>query len=60
MKLITAYLCIGKSKALVTYTFKAEDFIRIENEKLILKNEERVLKLPEEQIRAIIVQLEFS
>lgn len=60
MKLITAYVTIGKSKEVINYTFHERDFDRIEenqNEiRLYLKNDDRVLKISEETKRQIIVQ----
>lgn len=58
-KLITVYVSIGKSKQVITYTFKTDDFIRIEEDRLFLKTEERVLKLSEEQIKNLIFQFNF-
>lgn len=59
MKLITVYLAIGKSKKLITYTFKEQDFIRIEGDRLFIQNEERPLKMSEEQIRNLIFQVNW-
>lgn len=57
MKLITAHVQIGKSKEIITYIFHEKDFIRIENFRLYLKNEDRVLKLNQETIYQILHQI---
>ncbi len=54
---ITAIVTIGKSKKEVAYTFLKSDFIRIEDDQLILKNEHRTLKVDLEQIKNIVLQL---
>lgn len=59
IKLVTVNLTIGKSKELISYIFKDEDFLRMEDKRLFLKNDTRVLKLTEEQIRNLIFQCNF-
>lgn len=39
VKLASVHVLIGKSKQLITYTFKEEDFIRIEGDRLFIQNE---------------------
>lgn len=48
---------IGKSKKEIAYTFNVEDFIRIEQNRLILKSDDRRLKIAEDQINPLIVNL---
>jgi len=57
MKLITAHVQIGKSKEVVAYIFHERDFERIENFRLYLKNEDRVLKIDQETQYQIIYQM---
>jgi hypothetical protein len=57
MKLITAHVTIGKSKEVVNYLFLDRDFDRIENDRLYLKNDDRVLKIDEETKRQIVFQI---
>lgn len=59
MKLVTVHLTIGKSKKLITYTFKEQDFVRVEGDRLFIQNEERPLKMSEEQIRNLIFQVNW-
>ena len=60
MQVITAFVKIGKSKELINYIFHERDFIRIENGHLIIRNEERVLKIDEETQRQIIYQMNLE
>jgi hypothetical protein len=60
MNLITAHVQIGKSKEVVTYIFHERDFDRIEDFKLYLKNEERVLKIDQETQYQIIYQMNLE
>lgn len=60
LQLITAHVTIGKSKEIVNYIFHERDFIRIEKEFLIIKDEERVLKVSEETKRQIIYQMNLE
>ena len=60
MQVITAFVKIGKSKELINYIFHERDFIRIENYQLIIRNEERVLKIDEETQRQIIYQMNLE
>lgn len=57
VKLASVHVLIGKSKQLITYTFKEEDFIRIEGDRLFIQNEKRPLKVSEEQIKSLIFQV---
>lgn len=57
MNLITAFVSVGKSKELTTYIFHERDFIRIENNILFIKDENRMLKIDEECKRQIIYQM---
>jgi hypothetical protein len=60
MKLITAHVKIGKSKEIVTYIFHERDFDRIEDFRLYLKNEERVLKIDQETQYQVIYQMNLN
>lgn len=60
MNLITAHVQIGKSKEVVIYIFHERDFDRIEDFKLYLKNEERVLKIDQETQYQIIYQMNLN
>lgn len=60
IQVITAFVKIGKSKEVTTYIFHERDFIRIENYQLIIRNEERVLKIDEETQRQIIYQMNLE
>jgi hypothetical protein len=55
MKTITTIVMIGKSKKEIAYTFKAENFIRIEGDRLYLKEEERKLIIAPDFIKQTIV-----
>lgn len=57
MKTITTSVMIGKSRKEIAYTFKTDDFIRIEGDMLYLKSDERRLKIPSDMIEALIIQL---
>lgn len=57
MKTASCYVSIGKSKVSVQITFWISDFIRIEGDFLILKNEERKIKISEENKIQLILQL---
>ena len=54
---ITTVVTIGKSKKPVAYTFLKSDFIRIEDDVLILKSDERTLRVDPEDIRQILLQM---
>ena len=57
IQIITAYVRIGKGKELINYIFHVRDFIRIEDNMLILRDEERRLTIDEETKRQIIYQM---
>lgn len=57
VKLVSVYVLIGKSKELTTFTFKEQDFVRVEGGRLFIKDEKRPLKVSEEQIRSLIFQV---
>lgn len=57
METVTTIVMIGKSRKEVAYTFKKEDFIRIEDDMLILESDRRRLKIPEDTIKPLILQL---
>jgi len=48
---------IGKSRKEIAYTFKADDFIRIEGNRLFLKSEERRLTIANDFVKQTIVML---
>lgn len=54
---ITTIVTIGKSKKEIAYTFLNSDFIRIEGDELILKNEDRNIKIVEDQIKSVILHM---
>lgn len=54
---ITTIVTIGKSKKEIAYTFLKSDFVRIEGDRLILKNDQRVLKVEFEDVAGILKQL---
>lgn len=54
MKTITTIVMIGKSKKEVSYTFKYEDFLRIEGDKLFLKHDDRKLTIATDFVIATI------
>lgn len=54
---ITTIVTIGKSKKEIAYTFLKSDFIRIEGDELILKNEHRHIKIVDDQIKSVIEQM---
>lgn len=54
---ITTIVTIGKSKKEIAFTFLKSDFIRIEDDQLYLKNEDRSIKIVEDQIKSVIVQM---
>ncbi len=60
LNVITAHVTIGKSKELIEYIFHERDFIRIENGQLIIKNDDRVLKIDEETQKQIIFQMNLE
>lgn len=57
MKTITTIVMIGKSRKEIAYTFKADDFIRIEGDRLYLKSDERRLLITSDFIKQTIVLL---
>lgn len=57
MKTASCYVTIGKSKSLIQITFWISDFIKIEGDFLVLKNENRRLKISEESKRQLLIQL---
>jgi len=57
MKTITTIVTIGKSRKEIAYTFKADDFIRIEGNRLFLKSEERRLIIASDFIKQTILLL---
>jgi len=57
MKTITTIVMIGKSRKEIAYTFKVDDFIRIEGDKLFLKSEERRLTISNDFVKQTIVML---
>ena len=48
---------IGKSKKLIPYTFLVPDFLRIENDLLILKQDKRRLKISLFEIKELLIQI---
>ncbi len=52
-KTVFCYVTIGKSKESIYYEFLASDFIRIENNCLLLKNDERRIKLDTGMISSV-------
>jgi len=57
MKTITTIVSIGKSKAEIAYTFLKSDFVRIENDVLFLKSDNRKLTIAEDQVKEVICQM---
>lgn len=60
LNVITAYVTIGKSKELIAYIFHERDFIRIEENQLIIKDENRRLQIDEEMRRQLIFQMNLE
>lgn len=54
---ITTIVTIGKSKKEIAFTFLKSDFIRIEDDELILKNEDRKISIAYDQIQSVIMQM---
>jgi len=54
---ITTVVTIGKSKKEIAFTFLKADFIRIEGDELILKNEDRKISIAYDQIQSVILQM---
>ena len=57
MNVITTIVTIGKSKKEIAYTFKFEDFIKIEGDKLFLKSDERKLIIASDYVKPTIEML---
>lgn len=57
MKTVTTVVTIGKSKREIAYTFKAEDFIRIEGHELFLKSDDRKLIIAPDMVSHTINEL---
>lgn len=57
MKTVSIIVMIGKSRKEIAYTFKADDFIRIEGDRLFLKSDERRLTIAVDFIKQTIVLL---
>ncbi|WP_445458447.1 hypothetical protein [Flavobacterium sp. HNIBRBA15423] len=57
VKTVTCHVEIGKSKKLVTISFTSDRFISVENNQLFLKEENRKLKITDEQIKNLLFQL---
>lgn len=57
MRTITTIVMIGKSRKEIAYTFKADDFIRIEGDRLYLKSDDRKLVIASDFIKQTIVLL---
>ena len=57
---ITTIVTIGKSNKEIAYTFLKSDFIRIEDDRLILKNEDRKISIAYDQIQSVIMQMNFK
>lgn len=54
MQIITAKVSIGKSKKITEINFLLSDFIRIQNNILILKNERKIFKLSTDEKNNLI------
>lgn len=54
---ITTIVTIGKSKKEIAFTFLKSDFIRIEDDQLFLKNEDRSIKIVEDHITTVILRM---
>lgn len=54
MNVITTIVTIGKSKKEIAYTFKSEDFIRIEGDQLFLKSDDRTLTIAGDYVKETI------
>ena len=48
---------IGKSQIETAYIFKTIDFVRIENDYLILNSDKRLLKLSLDEIKSVLLQM---
>ena len=57
MKTVTTIVMIGKSKKEISYTFKVDDFIRIECDRLFLKSDDRKLIIANDFIKATIQKI---
>ncbi|UOX32433.1 hypothetical protein LXD69_10250 [Flavobacterium sediminilitoris] len=60
MKTITVNAAIGNSKKLTTIIFLDTDFLKIENNQLFIKNDNRRMILSDEQVKQVIFQLELN
>jgi len=60
LNIITSQVKIGKSKENIDYIFHERDFIRIEGNVLLIKDEHRTLKIDEESKRQIIFQMNLE
>lgn len=54
---ITTIVTIDKSRKEIAYTFLKSDFIRIEGDRLLLKNEDRDIRIVDDQIKQVILQM---
>lgn len=54
---ITTIVNLGKSKKEIAFTFLKSDFIRIEDDQLYLKNEDRSIKIVEDHITTVILRM---
>lgn len=54
---ISVFAFIGKSKQKTPYTFLKSDFVRIENNELILKSDSRKIKLDLEELKSCLYQM---
>lgn len=57
MVTISVKVSIGKSKKQIPYTFLKEDFIRIEDDILVLKSDKRKLRLSYQMIQKVVLEL---
>jgi hypothetical protein len=57
MKTVTLIVMIGKSKKEISYTFKVDDFIRIECDRLFLKSDGRKLIIANDFVKATIQKI---
>ena len=54
---ISVFAFVGKSKQKTPYTFLKSDFVRIENNELILKSDSRKIKLDLEELKSCLYQM---
>lgn len=57
MKTVSTIVMIGKSRKEIAYTFKADDFIRIEGNRLFLKSDDRRIVIANDFVKQTIICL---